>query len=58
MIEEEIITNDVIVKEKMCEGMDLTADEGDILDQIRQFMDRGERCEGIAFKRVERKRLK
>ena len=58
VIEEEVINTDAIVKEKTCEGMDLTADEGDILDQIRQFMDRGERCDGIAFKRVERKQLK
>ena len=38
--------------------MDLTADERDILDQIRQFMDRGERCYGLACKRVDRKKLK
>ena len=58
VIEEEVINNDAIVKENTCEGMYLTADERDILDQIRQFMDRAERCDGIAFKRVERKKLK
>ena len=38
--------------------MDLTADEGDISDQIRQLMDKEERCDGIAFRRMDRKKLK
>ena len=58
VIEEEVVSDDASVKEKTCEEMDLTAEERDILDQIRQFMGEGERCDGIAFKRVERKRLR
>ena len=58
MIKEEAIDNDLTVEETTCEGMDLTADEGDILDQIRQSVDRGESCDGIAFKRVDGKKLK
>ena len=58
VIEEEVVSDDASVKEKMFEEMDLTAEERDILDQIRQFMGEGERCDGIALKRVERKRLR
>ena len=58
MTEEDAVSDDTSVKEKTCEETDLTADERDILNQIRQFMEGGERCDGIAFKRVERKKLK
>ena len=46
------------VKEKTCKETDLTAEGRDILDQIRHFMEGGERCDGIAFKKVERNKLK
>ena len=60
VIEEEVINNDAIVKQETCKGMDLTAVEGDEGDEgeVGQFMDRGERCDGIACKRVERRQLK
>ena len=59
VIEEEVVSDDTSFKEKTCEETNLTAEERDqILDQIRQFMEGGERCDGIAFKRVERKQLK
>ena len=53
LIEEEVVSDDASVKEKKCEEMDLTAEERDILDQIRQFMGDGERSDGIVLKRVE-----
>ena len=55
VIEEEVVSDDASVKEKTCEEMDLTAEERDILDQIRQFMGEGERSDRIVLKRVERK---
>ena len=57
VIEEEIVSDDASVKEKTCEETDLTAEERDILDLIRQSMGEGEHFDGIVFKRVERKRL-
>ena len=57
-IEEEIVSDDASVKEKTCEETDLTAEERNILDLIRQSMGEGERCDGIVFKRVERKKLR
>ena len=41
VIEEEAVSDDIRVKEKTREEMDLTAEERDILDQIRQFMEGG-----------------
>ena len=55
VIDEEVIIDDAIAMEKTCKEMGLSADEGDGLYQIKQFMDRRESCDGIAFKRVERK---
>jgi len=58
VIEEKAVSDDTRVKEKTCEETDLTVEERDILDQIRQCMGGGECWDGIAFKRVERKKLK
>ena len=58
VIEEKAVSDDTSVKEKTCEETDLTEEERDILDHIRQFMEGGEHCDGIAFNSVERKKLK
>ena len=58
VIEEEAVSDYASVKEKTCEETDVTAEERDILDQRRQFMEGGECRDGIASKRVERKKLK
>ena len=49
VIEEGAASDDTSVKEKTCEETDLTAEERDILDHIRQFMEGGEYFDGIAF---------
>ena len=56
VIEEKAVSDDTRVKEKTCEETDLTVEERDILDQIRQFMEGGEHCDGIASNMGERKK--
>ena len=43
VIEEKAVRDDTSVKENTCEETDLTVEERDILEQIRQFMEGGER---------------
>ena len=58
VIEEEVLSDDGCTEETTFGEAHIASDERDILDQIRQCMGGGECWDGIAFKRVERKKLK